>query len=226
MNAPATRHALGPWLAAFLFAAGAATAAPALDAQARAQFGAEPASTDARQVADWAVASADTGGLPFAIVDKVQGRVFVFDAVGALAGTAPALLGLARGDESVPGIGTRKMSSIREDERTTPAGRFVATVARSLHGDEILWVDYDAAIALHRVIASVPKERRLQRLQSLDLAQRRITYGCINVPVAFFDTVVAPVFRARGGIVYVLPETRTAHELFGSFDLPPAASGR
>lgn len=183
-----------------------------------ANFGNERASADAMQIGNWVVDSADNHGLPFVIVDKRDSKVYVFDSDGQLLGAAPALLGLATGDQSVPGIGTRKMSSILPQERTTPAGRFAASMERSLHGDEILWVDYDAAIALHRVVTTVPKERRLQRLASPSPLERRITYGCINVPVKFFDQVVLPAFKAGQGIVYVLPETRSAHELFGSHD--------
>lgn len=193
------------------------TAAPAL-AQ-RASFGNEQASAEALHVANWAVHSADHKGMPFVIVDKRDPRVYVFDGQGRLLGAAAALLGLAQGDTSAPGIGSRKMSTIRPDERTTPAGRFAASMERSLHGDEILWVDYDAAIALHRVIATVPKERRLQRLASQTPQDRRITYGCINVPVKFFEQVVIPAFKGGQGIVYVLPETRPSREVFGSYDL-------
>jgi hypothetical protein len=208
-----TRRLLGAALAG----AALALLAPAAAAQGP-DFGREAASADAVHVANWALHSADNRGMPFVIVDKRASRVFVFDAQGRLLGAAAALMGLAQGDHSVPGIGDRKMSTIRPDERTTPAGRFVASMERSLHGDEILWVDYDAAIALHRVIATVPKERRLQRLASQAPADRRITYGCINVPVKFFEQVVIPAFRAGQGIVYVLPETRSPREVFGSYD--------
>jgi hypothetical protein len=182
----------------------------------RADFGHEAPSAEAREVADWVVDARDHAGLPFAIVDKVRSRVFVFDAAGGLLGVAPALLGLATGDASAPGIGQRPISAIRPEERTTPAGRFVASLERSLQGDEILWVDYDSGVAMHPVVTGVPSERRLQRLASRVAADRRITYGCINVPVAFFRAVVAPLFRANGGIVYVLPETRPARDLFGA----------
>src|SRR5437764_10804673 len=70
----------------------------------RADFRQEAPSVQARQVADWVLDSRDHAGLPFVIVDKLQSRVFVFDAGGRLRGTAPALIGLAPGDESVPGI--------------------------------------------------------------------------------------------------------------------------
>jgi hypothetical protein len=184
-----------------------------------AHFGNEKPAPDALHVANWAVHSADHKGMPFVIVDKRDSRVFVFDGQGRLLGAAPALLGLAPGDHTVPGIGSRKMSTIRPEERTTPAGRFAASMARSLQGDEILWVDYDAAIALHRVIATAPKERRLQRLASRTPADRRITYGCINVPVKFFEEVVIPAFKGGNGIVYVLPETSAPADVFGSYGI-------
>src|SRR5688572_10815261 len=66
-----------------------------------ADFKHESASREARQVADWVVDSGDNGHLPFVIVDKVEAKVFVFFADGRLRGAAPALLGLALGDESV-----------------------------------------------------------------------------------------------------------------------------
>jgi hypothetical protein len=69
-------------------------------------------------------------------------------------------------------------------------------------------------------MANVPRERRLQRLASPVAAEHRITYGCINVPGAFFEAVVAPLFRDGQGLVYVLPERRPVREVFGSYDLP------
>ena len=183
----------------------------------RANFGQEAASPVAREMADWIVDSADNRSKPFVIVDKKQAKVFVFDALGQLRGAAPVLLGLAIGDDSVPGIGQRKLSSIRPEERTTPAGRFVASLDSNLQGEEILWVDYDAGISMHRVITSNPKERRAQRLDSSLLTERRISYGCINLPVQFYNKVLSPSFTGTDGIVYVLPETRSAREVFGSY---------
>lgn len=194
-------------------------AAAAGDPQARANFKQEHASADARHVADWVVDSADNAGLPFIIVDKVEAKVFVFEAAGLLRGASSVLVGMTRGDRSVPGIGSRQLSTIRPEERTTPAGRFVAALDRSLGGEEILWVDYDSGVALHRVILTVPKERRLQRLESAKSSEHRITYGCINVPVAFYETVVSPAFTGTNGIVYVLPDTRPVRKVFGSYDV-------
>ena len=199
--------------------ASAPARAPVHSPPRRAYFGQERASPDAVHIADWIVDSADNQGMPFMIVDKVHARVLMFDAAGRLQGAASALLGLARGDDSVPGIGERKMSTIRPEERTTPAGRFVSSLARDIHGQEMLWVDYDTAISLHRVVKGTPGERRAQRLDSPASDDNRISYGCINVPVRFYDKLVSPAFTGTNGVVYILPETRSAREVFGSYDV-------
>lgn len=185
----------------------------------RVNFGRERASQDARQVADWVIDSGDHRNLPFVIVDKTHAKVFVFHADGRLRGAAPALLGLALGDDSVPGIGERKLADILPEERTTPAGRFVAALDRNLSGAEILWVDYDGAVSLHPVITSNLKELRAQRLATPSPLDNRISYGCINVPVEFFKRVVSPAFTGTNGMVYVLPETRSAQQVFASYDV-------
>ncbi len=51
----------------------------------------------------------------------------------------------------------------------------------------ILWVDYEDGIAMHAVITTNPKGRRLQRLTTPTPLDNRISYGCINVPAKFFD---------------------------------------
>ncbi|WP_332781823.1 L,D-transpeptidase [Sphingomonas sp. PB2P19] len=165
------------------------------------------ASDDIRAMAAWVVASADGKGLPFVIVDKVHAQVASFDAAGVLKGTAPALLGVASGDVSPPGIGTMRLSQITPAMRITPAGRFEATLGRDLGPDDVLWVDYDAAVSLHRVVTHKPAERRLQRLASATVLDNRISFGCINVPARFYDDVIRPLFRPANGIVYILPET-------------------
>jgi hypothetical protein len=191
----------------------------AVPPQKLANFELEHASQEAHRLADWIVDSGDNLSMPFAIVDKVDAKVFVFDARGKLHGAAAALLGLALGDDSVPGIGTRAMSSILPAERTTPAGRFVASLDRNAHGKVILWVDYDDAISMHAVIKGTLQERRAQRLASPSTLDNRISYGCINVPAKFFDNIVRPAFTGTNGVVYVLPETKSAHTVFASYDV-------
>ncbi|MFC6166265.1 hypothetical protein [Acinetobacter terrestris] len=185
----------------------------------RANFKQETATQASVYLADWVLDSGDNQQMPFVIVDKKEAKVYVFDALGQLTGAAPALLGLAVGDNSIPNIGTMPLASIKPEQRTTPAGRFVAALGKNIHNKEILWVDYDAAISLHRVVTSSSKERRLQRLESKNPLERRISYGCINVPVKFYDQVISPSFTGTNGIVYVLPDTRSVKEVFGSYSV-------
>ena len=183
----------------------------------RADFGQERASIAATQLAHWVVDSRDNQNMPFMIIDKINARVLLFDPSGRLQGTAPALLGLARGDDSTPGIGERPLSSILPGERTTPAGRFVASLDRDARGQELLWIDYNTALALHPVVKGKPSEQRAQRLESATPADNRVSYGCINVPAAFYDSFVSPAFKTTSGVMYILPETRNVHEVFGSY---------
>jgi hypothetical protein len=181
-----------------------------------ADFASHPASADARFIADWVADSGDSRGLPFIILDKRDARVFVFGAEGRLIDASPVLLGATPGDDSVPDIGTRPMASVHQDEKTTPAGRFLAQAGKNASHEDVVWVDYANAVSMHRVRLVDPKERRLERLASADPAERRISYGCINVPVAFFDTVVWPLLGSTRAVVYVLPEVRDVHEIFAS----------
>ncbi len=182
-------------------------------------FVGERPSDDVRYTANWVLAGADNQGKPFVIVDKRDARVYVFDAGGRLAGSAPALLGLAAGDASIPDIAQRAPSSLRPAERTTPAGRFDSQPGHNDNGEDIVWVDYDASLAIHRLRPAPAAERRRERLASASVDDKRISFGCIVVPVAFYEGVVSPVLGRQAGVVYVLPETRPVHEFFGELQL-------
>lgn len=185
-------------------------------AQPKAAFRGEPASVAVISLANRVAASGDNQGLPFVIIDKVAAKVFVFRSDATLQGAAPALLGLAHGDVSTPGVGDLPLSKIAPGDRTTPAGRFVAHQGKNLARHDILWVDYKNAISLHPVVSSSPKESRLHRLATPTAADNRISYGCINVPAAFYQTHIAPTFAGTSGVVYVLPEVRSIQEVFRS----------
>jgi len=158
----------------------------------------------------------DNERAPFIIIDKRLARMWLFTATGQPLGESPVLLGQARGDASVAGIGERDMKDILPHERTTPAGRFVAEAGRNHAGEDIFWIDYDAAVSMHRVRATNPVERRLQRLASTTAVDNRISYGCINVPATFYDRHIRAAFSGQRGVVYVLPETMPARVLFKS----------
>lgn len=185
-----------------------------------AKFGKEWASPDARHIANWALHSGDNENKAVVIVDKRYARVFVFSPEGRLISTAPALLGSAVGDHTVPGVGDKPLSQVLPEERTTPAGRFVAEPGVNHKGEDIVWVDYDAAVSMHRVRPNVKAERRLQRLASATPEDNRISFGCINLPIAFYEQVLSPTVNRTGAVVYVLPEVQSAQALFGSYNVP------
>lgn len=161
----------------------------------------------------WVLAQDNHRGQPFAIVDKKDARLFVFAGSGALLGATPALLGLAPGDDAVPDIGSRPVSRIQPFERTTPAGRFVSEPGHNTQGEDVVWVDYDAGLAIHRLRPAAAAEARPQRLRSDTPQDNRITLGCVVVPVDFYERIIAPTLGRQRGIVYVLPETRDQQAL-------------
>jgi hypothetical protein len=180
-----------------------------------AQAAAAQAEDGVGAVAYWA-RSGNAQGRPFAVVDKPNARLFVFAADGHLVGSTPVLLGLTRGDApSAPDIAQRLRSTgIPVEQRTTPAGRFDALPGRNDRNEAIVWVDYGAALAIHRLRPAPPAERRPQRLASPGVDDNRISLGCIVVPELFYDTVVAPHLGRQRSVVYVLPDSRHWSEIF------------
>jgi hypothetical protein len=182
----------------------------------RAVFDKVSATPDVRQIADWVVDSGDNKDLPFAIIDKKNARIFVFEPNGHIKGAAPVLLGMAKGDHTVPGIGSKEYSDMRPQDRTTPAGRFSIERGPNEHGVNVVWLDYESALSLHPVVKGTPKERRAARLSSATAADNRISYGCINAPTAFFSKIIDPTFKQARGIIYVLPETQPLQQVFNT----------
>src|SRR5262249_35840003 len=85
---------------------------------------------------------------------------------------------------------------------------------------DVVWVSYDLAVSMHRVRPLVARERRLERLASLTTDDNRISFGCINLPVSFYEDVLSPAVRQYGAIVYVLPEGKTPQGGCGAGDVP------
>jgi hypothetical protein len=178
-------------------------------------FGAHHVSADARHVARWIIDSDDHRGRPFAIVDKRQARIYVFEATGRLSGASSALLGQARGDQSAPGVGERaQFGGVLPHERTTPSGRFVSEPGRNLEGEHVVWVDYASAFAIHRVRSGASRRTREARLASGTPRDNRVSLGCVVVPQAFYSDVVQPLLGRKRAVVYVLPEDRPVREIF------------
>jgi hypothetical protein len=197
------------------------SAPPPASRNATADFRGHAGSAQARQVADWVAGSGDNQATDFFIIDKKQARLYAFGPGAVLVDSTAVLLGSARGDDTAPGIGTRPVAEVKPAERTTPAGRFIAERGHNTAGEDVVWIDYDAAVSMHRVRTANVKEQRARRLATPSVADNRISFGCINVPAKFFDARIAPVFRNRRAMVYVLPESRSLQQVFG---LPDAGS--
>jgi hypothetical protein len=196
--------------------AGAAAGAAPAPAAPVPEFGHTAPSSDTRELVHWIARTGDHAGMPFVLIDKRAARLYLFDATARLQDSTPVLLGSAPGDDSVPGIGDRPIADVRPKERTTPAGRFVGRFGHTLSGEDVVWVDYDAAVSLHRVRPTLqPKEKRAERLESATVEDNRISYGCINVPIPFYETHIRPLFSNTRAIVYVLPEHKSLQQVFG-----------
>jgi len=205
-------------LASILLTLGAAGLSPPAAAQPVGEGAVlHPKSAEGLQVASWVTASQDNREMPFIVIDKDEAEVLLFDSRGLLQGVTPALLGIAHGDDATPGIGDKELSEIGPAEKTTPAGRYLAQIGPAKGNQKVLWVDFKTSVALHPVITTNAKEHRLERLQSPTPKDNRITFGCINVPAAFFKELVLPSFSGAGGIVYILPEKKFLIEVFPAF---------
>lgn len=170
-------------------------------------------SAGTESVAEWVASSGDNRNLPYIIVDKPAARAYLFDAKGKPLADAPVLIGKALGDEATPGVGAKSLSEIGPAEKTTPAGRFLAKFGVAAGNQKVLWVDYATSVALHTIPVG-NKENRKARMLSPTIEDNRVTFGCINVPKAFYSKGVVPLFQKKGGYVYVLPDVKPIEEVF------------
>lgn len=182
----------------------AALAAPSTAPARPAALQATPA--PAAGLLRWIAHTANNEGRPYVVVDKRQARVWVFDAQHRPLASSAALLGLTAGDHEVADIRTRNVAKLTRDARITPAGRFVTEPGINLQGEDVVWLDYDAGLAMHRVRPGLAQASRNKRLAEGVASAQRISMGCVVLPVAFYEGVIRPLLGRQAGVVYVLPE--------------------
>ncbi len=201
------RHGILRWAALHLLIALGAGLSGAAASSATA-----PAPTlAARQLAALILATGNHAQQPFAIVDKRAALLTLFSAEGHLLASSSVLLGSVVGDHSVPGVGDRAQSGqLRPGDATTPAGRFRSAPGHNHTGESVIWVDPDTAFAIHRLRPGRAHADRARRLAARDPARKRVSAGCIVVPVAFYESFVQPLLGRQEGVVYVLPERSDA----------------
>ena len=177
----------------------------------------------AQRVMGWVGSARDNAKLPYVIIDKQAARIWLFDAKGERIADAPVLVGIMTGDDATPGIGAKSLAEIGPAEKTTPAGRFLAKFGVAAGTTRVLWVDYATSVALHTIPTGNPKEKRVARMLSPDIADNRITFGCINVPKRFYAKV-SPLFAKKGGYVYILPDVKQPEDVFPQLHAYPATA--
>lgn len=89
---------------------------------------------------------------------------------------------------------------------STPRGSFVMNerlTDDAGYGGNVLQFkeDRDAVYAIHRVYLLNPKQNRAERLKSSNVADRRITMGCINVDPKIFDRLLECC--SRNGVLII-----------------------
>lgn len=162
---------------------------------------------DVAGLVQWVGRTGDAPGKPIAIVDKKNARLHVFDAQHRLVASTSVLLGQTLGDHTVAGVGQRaQIGRVGLNERTTPAGRFDTMPGRNLQGEHVVWLDYEAAFAIHRLRPAYNLADRQARLDSSTPADNRASLGCVVVPVSFYLRTMEPIFGKAPGVVYVMPE--------------------
>ncbi len=168
------------------------------------------------ELAAWVIATEDSQGYPFAVIDKAAAQILVFGPDGRLRGAATGLFGSAMGDHIAPGIAGLALREIPGRDRTTPAGRFVGGFGPSIDAGRVLWVDYESAVSIHPIPPGASADRRAERFASPSPADNRVTHGCINVSPEFYEGILQPTFQS-GGVFYILPDTTPLAETFAAF---------
>ena len=188
-----------------------------------ADFGKTEAPADVVHLANWVSYTRNNQKKAFVVIDKKNAQMYVFESDGKLKDNASVLLGQAVADVLPPGTASKPVSQLKLHEKATPAGRFLAKPGKNHKGEDVIWIDYNAAISLHR-LRKVGKENRAERLASAEIDDNRISNGCVNVPPAFYNSWLRPTVLKKGAYVYVLPETKAPEQLFGSYDVTSKAT--
>ena len=157
--------------------------------------------------------TAKASGKGFGIVDKVNGAIHFFNNDGSLLVQGPALMGKDVGD-------VLGKSSLEGGPKITPAGRFTLEVSKDdFYGTSFNLLetrDSTGYVAIHPVYLGNLKENRLERLQSPEATDNRISYGCINTTKEMFVDKLAPnADSLNGGMLFIMPDvTERTAEMF------------
>jgi hypothetical protein len=171
-------------------------------------------SADARHAGLWIPGSADRRGMPFAIVDRNDARIYVFEASGRLSSASSALLGQARGDHSAPGVGERTQAGA--DRRMSARHPLVDSCRNPTQSR---WRAGPMGRLLHRPGHSPrsPGCAPDSRAKRGSLRAHRATTAYPSDAWSGPNRSTAKWFsRSWDAVVYVLPQDRLVRETFDS----------
>lgn len=156
----------------------------------------------AQQVYQSMAPAAKKTGKGFIVADKPMGAIHFFNADGSLLVQDTALYGAGIGDK------------IGQTPKVTPAGTYTLQAVNDPEytGGTILHLtetnDGAAVIAVHPVWLGEPSQKRTERLNSLGISDKRVSYGCINTKEAtFLESVLPNIGAFNGGMIFVLPDS-------------------
>lgn len=157
-------------------------------------------------------------GKAFLVVDKPNAMLYAFSADGALLNKTPVLTGKSIADVAPESATGKNLDNYTDAEKVTPAGKFTGKFTYSADYGSIIALDEtndgSSLIAVHRTYLGTPSENRAGRLASPTTADNRISYGCVNVPSAFYDSVIAPNYVGESQVI-VMPDKSDAKKFFG-----------
>ncbi len=153
------------------------------------------------------------GDHDFIMIDKPLGKIIVFHD-GKPVWTGPALTGRSPLDSYTAAIlGLPESHKFTAEEKVTPAGRFtVRRTGDSEEGAVFELVEVHGNgwyLALHHVWTGIPSERRMQRIESADPADKHITFGCINVSKETMHYLLTHFPKDERPVLYILPMDQT-----------------
>lgn len=141
---------------------------------------------------------------PIIVVDKSAAKMFVYFPQDGTVLSGPVLLGKVKGDH----INLADFNINTNSPAITPAGTFWANkkFSAKLNESILSFVEgHISFIAIHPVFTKIPAERRLQRLTSSETYDNRISNGCINLGLEFFNVIYA-MLPSRSKLI-ILPES-------------------
>ena len=159
-------------------------------------------SQEASNTINWVKATHDNNGKVFVVADKNEGKIHVVDSNGKVLDTQSAIFGRSKSNDNVA--------------NSTPSGRFKLQKAlttkasdKRVFGDDVLTLTDTVTgnnvtkkdggvIAMHRLWN---KPERVKAINSATASDNYMSAGCINVPTAFYNSVVD---NLDGAMVYIL----------------------